>query len=204
MSLLAAYKCGRTLVDMKAACAAAADCVGFTRLDTTADAYATGCGFTVSQDTSMRHYTFHKNKNISGSPPVVAGPLDDVDYGDAVDGFYMVKGLPLGDVTGYAAAAASCAASTPEQMLECDAMFDCVGFSRRRSGCAYWIMQDSGLRAYDVFHNKKLVGAVPEIRFDGPFDNTDAKFGGLYAGTYMVRPREHEHEHGISRHGVPD
>jgi hypothetical protein len=55
MSLLAAYKCGRTLADMKAACAAAADCVGFTRLDPTADAYATGCGFTVSQDTSMRH-----------------------------------------------------------------------------------------------------------------------------------------------------
>ena len=55
MSLLAAYKCGWTLVDMKAACAAAVDCVGFTRLDPTADAYATGCGFTVSQDSSMRH-----------------------------------------------------------------------------------------------------------------------------------------------------
>jgi len=55
LSLHAAYKCGWALVDMKAACAAAADCVGFTRLDPTADAYATGCGFTVSQDGNMRH-----------------------------------------------------------------------------------------------------------------------------------------------------
>jgi hypothetical protein len=39
--------------------------------------------------------TFHKNKNISGSPPVVTGPLDDVNYGDELDGFYVVKGLPL-------------------------------------------------------------------------------------------------------------
>jgi len=90
----------------------------------------------------------------------------------------------------------------PEQKLECDAMFDCVGFSRRRAGCAYWIMQDSGLRAYDFFHNKELVGAVPDIEFDGPFNSSDADFGGLYAGTYMVRPREHEH--GIRRHGVSD
>jgi len=83
-------------MDMKAACAAAADCVGFTRLDPTADnAFATGCGFTVSQDTTMRHYAFHKNMKISGSPPVVAGPLDDVDYGDALDGFYVVVGQPL-------------------------------------------------------------------------------------------------------------
>ena len=55
MSLLAVFKCGWALMDMKAACAAAADCVGFTRMDATVDAYATVCGFTVSQDTSMRH-----------------------------------------------------------------------------------------------------------------------------------------------------
>ena len=39
--------------------------------------------------------TFHKNMKISGSPPVVAGPLDNIEYGDALDGFYVVKGLPL-------------------------------------------------------------------------------------------------------------
>ena len=40
---------------MKAACAAAGDCVGFTRLDSAEDAYATGCGYTVSQSVRMRH-----------------------------------------------------------------------------------------------------------------------------------------------------
>jgi len=50
-----AYKCGWTVLDMKAACAAAADCVGFARLDPAHGAFATGCGFTASQDTSMRH-----------------------------------------------------------------------------------------------------------------------------------------------------
>jgi hypothetical protein len=135
--------------------------------------------------------TFHKNMKISGSPPAVAGPLDDVDFGDALDGFYLVVGQALGAVAGYAGAAAACGASVPEQKLQCDALEDCVGFSRRRSGCAFWIMQDSSLRAYDFFQNQELLGVVPEIEFEGPYDCTDAKFGGLYAGTYMVRPRTH-------------
>jgi hypothetical protein len=59
-----------------------------------------------------------------------------------------------GAVAGYADVAAACDASTPEQKLECDALEDCVGFSRRRSGCAFWILKDSNLRAYDFFHNK--------------------------------------------------
>ena len=46
----------------------------------------------------------------------------------------LVKGQPLGDVTGYADAAAACGASAPEQKLECDALKDCIGFSRLRSG----------------------------------------------------------------------
>jgi hypothetical protein len=61
-----AYQCGRTLVDMKAACAAMAACVGFTRLDPTADdAYATGCGFTVLQDTTMRHCEARYHHTVS-------------------------------------------------------------------------------------------------------------------------------------------
>jgi len=78
--------------------------------------------------------TFHKNMKISGSPPVVAGPLDDGDYGDALDGFYLVTGQPLGAVASYADTAAACDTSVPEQKLECDALEDCVGFARRRSG----------------------------------------------------------------------
>jgi len=227
LTIIAAYKCGRTLVAMKAACAAVAECVGFTRLDSAVDAFATGCGFTVSQDTSLRHYAFHKNTKIAGSPPVLTGPLDDMDYGDALDGFYVVKGQPLvgrcklrvfesrvdsawsatercdklltmfafnsnlrpytlGDVARYAAAPAACDASVPEQKLVCDALEDCVGFSRRKSGCAYWIMRDSNLRAYELFQNKDLVGVVPHIDFKGPFHRTNSRFGGLYAGTYMV------------------
>jgi hypothetical protein len=41
-------------------------------------------------------------------------------------------------------------------------------------------------------YKKELVGAVPNIDFEGPVVSTDAKFGGQYAGTYMVRPRAHD------------
>ena len=78
--------------------------------------------------------TFHENKNISGSPPVVSGPLDNLNYGDKLDGFYVVEHQDLSAVAGYADAASSCGASVSEQKLECDVLEDCVGFSRRRSG----------------------------------------------------------------------
>jgi hypothetical protein len=64
-----------------------------------------------------------------------------------------------------------------------------MGFSRRRSGCAFWITRGSHLgRAYDFFRNKELVGVVPQIHFTGPFDSSHEEFGGLYAGTYMASP----------------
>jgi hypothetical protein len=66
--------------------------------------------------------TFHKNMKISGSPPVVAGPLDDVDFGDQLDGFYVVAGQDLGDVAGYASTGAACGVSEHEQQRECDAL----------------------------------------------------------------------------------
>lgn len=181
------YKCGWTVTDMKSVCASNQDCVGFIRYDATIAAYSTGCGFTVMQNMTVRTYDFFANKNISGSPPVVSNM--DADAGaDAFDGYYFVKEMWLGIIAAYTEVGASCGVSTHEQKMDCDTLQDCVGFTRLPGdGCAYYITQDSSLRAYDLYLNKELTGLSPAIAFSDTHSLSHATYGGQYAGTYLAQ-----------------